>query len=183
MKGPIEQEPLLSLPRPSSSALQPSKSRRLTSLPSVAPTRRPPASTTSTTSGSGLLHCEAGWMPTRAPWPSADMGWDFVKTSASGPMPTSRYCDQRPRAVSISFALRAASEPGLMAVRSTPSSAMSLLRIASAARGSPLVRSSITRSSRLAAKVTPQALMAWRSTGASRKGSASSRRPPPRCCR
>src|SRR5215469_11631177 len=176
MKGPMAQDPLLSLPRPSSRALRPSKSRRLTSLPRVAPTSRPRASTTSTTSGSGLLQSEAGCTPMRAPWPSADMGWALVKTSASGPMPTSRYCDQSPRPSSISLALRAASEPGLTAVRSTPSSPISLLRMASAARGSPLVRSSITRSRRLAAKVTPQALIACRSTGASKKGFASSRR-------
>ena len=28
-----------------------------------------------------------------APMPTADIGCDFVKISASGPMPTSRYCD------------------------------------------------------------------------------------------
>ena len=41
MNGPIAQDALLSLALPSSSALRPSKSRRLTSLPSVAPTVSP----------------------------------------------------------------------------------------------------------------------------------------------
>ncbi len=41
MNGPIAQDALLSFALPSSSALRPSKSRRLTSLPSVAPTTRP----------------------------------------------------------------------------------------------------------------------------------------------
>src|SRR4051812_47283875 len=53
--GPIAQEALLSFDLPSSSADRPSKSRRLTSLPSVAPTIRPLAATASTTSGSGLF--------------------------------------------------------------------------------------------------------------------------------
>ena len=41
MNGPMAQEALLSFALPSRSALRPSKSRRLTSLPSVAPTTRP----------------------------------------------------------------------------------------------------------------------------------------------
>ena len=45
----------MSLALPSSSAERPSKSRRLTSLPSVAPTMRPVEATASTTSGSGLF--------------------------------------------------------------------------------------------------------------------------------
>src|SRR3546814_7290485 len=40
-KGPSEQEALKSFARPSSNALRPSKSRRLTSLPSMAPLMRP----------------------------------------------------------------------------------------------------------------------------------------------
>ena len=43
MNGPIAHDALLSLALPSSSALRPSKSRRLTSLPSVAPTVAPAA--------------------------------------------------------------------------------------------------------------------------------------------
>ena len=55
MNGPIAQEALLSLALPSSSALRPSKSRRLTSLPSVAPTVSPRLFTASTISGSGIV--------------------------------------------------------------------------------------------------------------------------------
>ena len=74
MNGPIAQEALLSFALPSSSALRPSKSRRLTSLPSVAPTTRPVSLTASTISGSGLFHSDFGWMPTSAPVPTADIG-------------------------------------------------------------------------------------------------------------
>ena len=56
MNGPIAHDALLSLALPSSSALRPSKSRRLTSLPSVAPTISPRLFTASTISGSGLFH-------------------------------------------------------------------------------------------------------------------------------
>jgi len=62
-------------------------------LPSVTPTISPRAFTTSTSSGSGLFHCEAGCSPISAPTPTADSGAALVKISASGPMPTSRYCD------------------------------------------------------------------------------------------
>ena len=67
MKGPMAQEPLLSLARVSSSALRPSTSRRLTSLPSVAPTIWPRLSTASTSSGSGLFQRDSGSTPMRAP--------------------------------------------------------------------------------------------------------------------
>jgi hypothetical protein len=60
MKGPIAHDALLSLALPSKSALRPSKSRRLTSLPSVAPTVSPRLLTTSTISGSGLFHSDFG---------------------------------------------------------------------------------------------------------------------------
>src|SRR5258707_328518 len=45
---------------PSSSAERPSMSRKLTSLPSVAPTIRPVEAATSTTSGSGLFQVDIG---------------------------------------------------------------------------------------------------------------------------
>src|SRR3954463_10950387 len=47
--------------------------------------------------------------------------------------------------------------------RSTPISATKAARAVSAPPGSPLACSSTIRSTRLAAKVTPEALMAWRS--------------------
>ena len=49
-------------------------SRRLTSLPSVAPTIRPRESTASTTSGSGLFQAESPRTPTC--WPGTDRGED-----------------------------------------------------------------------------------------------------------
>ena len=87
---------LLSLALPSSSALRPSKSRRFTSLPSVAPRVSPRLLTASTISGSGLFQSLSGWMPISAPVPTALIGCDLVKISASGPIPTSRYCDHMP---------------------------------------------------------------------------------------
>ena len=94
MNGPIAQDALLSFALPSSSALRPSMSRRLTSLPSVAPRTSPREFTASTTSGSGLFHDEARSTPISAPNPTEDSTGALVNTSASGPMPTSRYCDQ-----------------------------------------------------------------------------------------
>src|SRR5580704_4557402 len=67
MKGPMAQEALLSLAWPSNRALRPSMSRKLTSLPRVAPTMRPRALTTSVTSGSGLFQSESERMPISAP--------------------------------------------------------------------------------------------------------------------
>ena len=93
----------MSLARPSSSALRPSTSRRFTSLPSVTAAMAPALLTASTSSGSGLFHTEAGWMPTRAPKPTGAIGAHFVNSSASGPMPTSRYGDHIPRDVRTSF--------------------------------------------------------------------------------
>ncbi len=113
MNGPIAQEALLSFALPSSSALRPSMSRRLTSLPSVAPTMRARLSTASTISGSGLFQCDDGCRPTPLPKPTADIGCDLVKTSASGPMPTSMYCDQKPRRTRSSFRRPAASDARL----------------------------------------------------------------------
>jgi len=103
---------LLSLALESSSALRPSKSRRLTSLPRVAPTMSPREETASTTSGSGLFHSDFGCSPIIAPQPTADIGWALVKISASGPIPTSRYCDHSPARISTDLASIAAGEPG-----------------------------------------------------------------------
>ena len=91
MKGPIAQEPLLSLALPSNKALRPSKSRRLTSLPSATPTTCAKELTASTISGSGLFQFERGCRPTSLPRPTAASTGALVKISASGPMPTSRY--------------------------------------------------------------------------------------------
>src|SRR5690606_41581188 len=52
IKGPIAHEALLSLALLKSNADRPSKSRKLTSLPSVAPTIRPSEVIANTTSGS-----------------------------------------------------------------------------------------------------------------------------------
>ncbi len=62
----------------------------------------------------------------------------------------------------------AASEPGVILDRSVPITSVMVSRIASALPASPRACSSITRSSMLVAKVTPQALMVCRSHGASR---------------
>src|SRR3546814_15438520 len=70
MNGPSEHEALLSLALPSSSADRPSKSRRLTSLPSVAPSARPSGTTSSTTSGSGLFPDESDPTPIPPPLPT-----------------------------------------------------------------------------------------------------------------
>src|SRR5690606_27533943 len=61
--GPSAQLALLSLALLSSSAERPSKSRRLTSLPSIAPTVSPRGSTASTISGSGLFQVESERTP------------------------------------------------------------------------------------------------------------------------
>src|SRR6185369_4608491 len=94
MNGPMAHEALLSFALPSRSALRPSMSRRLTSLPSAAPRIRPARSQASTTSGSGLFQAESARTPTQSPQPTDDRDGAFVKTSASGPMATSRYCDR-----------------------------------------------------------------------------------------
>ena len=93
------------------------------------------------------------------------MGGHLLNSSASGPMPTSRYCDHMPLATSTSFTRAASGEPGLMPRRSGPTIAWISRRAPSASAGLPFARSSITRSSRLATKVTPLALTACRSRG------------------
>ena len=112
MNGPIAQDALLSFALLSSSALRPSKSRRLTSLPSVAPRISPRLFTTSTTSGSGLFQLEFERTPISAPQPTLASGAVLVKISASGPIATSRYCDHRPSSISASFSRAAPSVPG-----------------------------------------------------------------------
>src|SRR5438105_2837844 len=72
--GPIAQDALLSLALLSRSALRPSKSRKLTSLPSVAPRISPRQFTTSTTSGSGLFQLESERTPICAPQPTLASG-------------------------------------------------------------------------------------------------------------
>jgi len=101
-----------------------------------------------------------------APQPTADIGCPLVKTSASGPMPTSRYWLQSPSACSAALAEAAASLPGTMSRRLAPIRPAMRPRTSSAFAGSPAARSSITRSTIERAKVTPQALSACRSQGA-----------------
>ena len=101
--GRSAQEALLSLAFDNSSAERPSKSRRLTSLPSVAPTILPRLDTTSTTSGSGLFQVDFGCRPASMPVPTDDIVGALVKTSASGPMPTSRYWLQAFCSISTCF--------------------------------------------------------------------------------
>src|SRR5688572_33082707 len=84
MNGPIAQDALLSLALPSSRALRPSMSRRLTSLPSVAPRIRPALSTASTISGSGLFQAESERTPIQSPQPTEERVGDLVNISASG---------------------------------------------------------------------------------------------------
>ena len=60
------------------------------------------------------------------------MGGALEKTSASGPMPTSRYCDHWPRATSASFSAMASAEPGRSRDRSEPIRPCRRSRIASA---------------------------------------------------
>src|SRR5271165_3859862 len=66
-------------------------------------------------------------MPASTPVPTADMGWLLVKISASGPMPTSRYCDHAPLVISKFFRCIASGEPGLRRERSSPISAVIFL--------------------------------------------------------
>jgi len=139
-----------------------------TSLPSVAPTISPVERSTSTTSGSGLFHSDIGWMPTSAPQPTADIGCALVKISASGPIPTSRYCDQRFMSCNSALTRAACSEPATTPRRLSPRTGARRLRMSRARVASPFACSSMTRSSILSAKVTPAALIACRSVGASR---------------
>ena len=114
-------------------------------------------------------------MPTSAPRPTALITCDLVKISASGPMPTSKYCDQTPWAIRASLSLAAWGEPGMTWLRSSPITATTSRRMASDLAASPRACSSMTRSNMLATKVTPAALMACKSQGAMNQGTALSR--------
>ena len=105
----------------------------------------------------------------------SDIGGHFVKISASGPMPTSRYCDQTPCPISTSLSRIASGEPGRTSCRLSPITARIDRRRPSAFAASPRACSSITRSSRLATNVTPLAFTACRSHGASSHGARGSR--------
>ena len=175
MNGPMAQLALLSLALPKSRALRPSKSRKLTSLPMAAPTTWPLELMTKTISGSGLFQELPGCKPTSKPEPTALMACDLVKISASGPIPTSRYCDQTPCATKTSLSLMACAEPGLTLRRLSPMTSVTALRTLSALAASPRACSSMTRSSILATKVTPAALMACKSVGARNHACFSSR--------
>src|SRR6185437_15511559 len=114
-------------------------------------------------------------MPMAAPIPTDDIGCALVKISASGPMPTSRYCDHRPSARSTSLTRAASAEPGRTLRRLSPTTPAIFLRTASACAGSPRACSSMTRSSMLATNVTPAALIACRSQGERSHGREGSR--------
>ncbi len=157
MNGPSEAEALLSFALGSSSAERPSTSRRLTSLPSIAPTMRPVEDTARATSGSGLFHDETCATPISDPHPTAERTGALVKTSGSGPNPTSRYWDHWPRALRSSLRRAASSLPGSMEDRVEPMSRSKSPRMASACSGSPPARSSMSRSSSDVANVTPAA--------------------------
>ena len=79
---------------------------------------RPALDAITAISGSGLFQVEIGCSPTSAPKPTDAIGWHLVKTSASGPMPTSRYCDQTPRSISFALTPAASAEPGFSFERS-----------------------------------------------------------------
>ena len=132
----------------------------------------PALDTASTISGSGLFQVDTGCSPASAPSPTEDIGCALVKISASGPMPTSRYCDHAPFSIKTCFNAIACSEPGLSLDRSSPISAVISRRNSTAASALPRARSSITRSSMEVAKVTPAALIACKSNGARMCGSA-----------
>ena len=99
----------------------------------------------------------------------------MVKISASGPMPTSRYWLQAPCSISTCFRCAASADPGFNFARSSPTSRLTTVRISAAALRSPRARSSITRSIIDRTNVTPAALIACRSIGASSQGLPRSR--------
>ena len=70
IRGPIEEEALLSFAFDKSSAERPSTSLKLTSFPNVQPTIFPFELTAKTISGSGLFHFHEGWRPTFALFPT-----------------------------------------------------------------------------------------------------------------
>ena len=190
MNGPSAQLAVLSFALERSRAERPSKSRRFTSLPRHAPTTSPAASQTSTTSGSGLFQSESERTPISAPCPTDDRTGLLEKISASGPMATSRYCDHMPSSMRTCFNCAASSLPGTTERMPEPTFSSSCARMALAAAASPRARSSITRSMADKAKVTPLALIHWRSIGLSKRqpsGNPSATgpisRPPPNALR
>ena len=90
-------------------------------------------------------------------------------------MPTSRYCDHARCSIRTSFSRAASGEPGRTADKLSPMTATIERRTASAFAGSPRACSSMTRSSMLDTNVTPLALIACRSQGASSHGKWTSR--------
>ena len=74
-------------------------------------------------------------MPISLPVPTVAIGGHLVKTSASLPMPTSRYCDQAPCSIRCAFRRIAASEPGTILDRSVPIRSVIMARIASRLAG------------------------------------------------
>ena len=126
---------------------------------------RPSDATTSTTSGSGLFHSEAASTPTSTQVPTVESTGAFVKTSGSGPMPTSRYWLHHPRSRRKDLRSAASAEPGRRVSSEPPMVAWISARIAPAASWSPRARSSITRSSIETGKVTPAAFTTCRSIG------------------
>ena len=176
MNGPIAHDALLSLALPSSSALRPSKSRRLTSLPSVAPTVSPRLLTASTISGSGLFHSDFGMDADVGA--GADrrhrlrLGEDLgVRTDADLEV-------LRPRALRDQRVLepRRLGRAGRTRDRSSPM--IATIDAAHAPRPSPDRRAPAPRSRARACSttnVTPAALIACRSQGARNHGARASR--------
>ena len=70
-----------------------------------------------------------------APVPTAAIGGHLVKISASGPMPTSRYCDQTPCPISTSLSRIASGDPGRTSCRLLPITERIERRKPSALRG------------------------------------------------
>ena len=165
MNGPIAQLAVLSFAFDRSRADRPSKSRRLTSLPKVAPTTSPSGVQASTTSGSGLFQLLSERTPISPPWPTDDSTGDLEKISASGPIATSRYWDHIPSSMRAALSSSASWLPGMTERMPDPTFASSWVRICVAFAASPRARSSITRSIAERAKVTPAALIHCRSMG------------------
>ena len=177
MNGPSAAAALLSLASGSSSALDPSMSRRLASLPRVAPFGVPSRSMTRASSGSGLFQVEMPAMPTSEPCPTLLSSGPLVNTSGWMPSPTWRYWDQNPFSRSSSSTASASSEPGRTSWIELPMLSFSCSRISAARVMSPPTRSSMTRSTMLRTNVTPAALRTCRSTGESSAGCSRSTGP------
>ena len=169
MNGPIEQEALLSLALPRSKADLPSTSLKFTSLPRVAPFIIPMLFTAKTISGSGLFQLEIGFKPTSSPKPTEDNVAAFVKTSASFPIPTSKYWDHKPSLINAFFTSLALSDPGVIFCKLSPIKPPIWFLRFSAFLGSPAALSSITLSTIDLANVTPHALITCKSQGARRR--------------